>query len=407
MEPNGLLYRVFFFILSCIAATAYEFAATNSDIMSILFIGLSKGSLAFLLIAAVDMSIKRISLRAINTVVVGTALGALLGFTIATTIQSLFHCCGIKSTSEISNFLVLFSYLASLYLTIRAAFSAAEVWWLSIPFVQLSPVGQLKKNKILLDISAIEDSRLSELARSGLLDHQLILPTFILKEIQKGIEAQDEIIKTRYRKCFEQIKRLESMPNLGLQQQDFHVSELDDLATKLLQAAKLVSAHIITAEQSCFKQGEEESVVIIGLEAIANAIKPSAQRGEMLQIKIQRLGKEPKQGVGYLEDGTMVVVNGGGEFLGETVKTMVLSQKYSSSGKIIFCNALTHDEKGLLRPVPGTQTNLPEDAHFVSPYAFAVADKRDDSIVPQPIPRIKRDTPSYERTAIQHPWNRH
>ena len=70
----------------------------------------------------------------------------------------------------------------------------------------------------------------------------------------------------------------------------------------------------------------------------------------MLTIKIQRLGKEPKQGVGYLEDGTMVVVNGGGEFLGETIRTQVLSQKYSSSGKIIFCNALTQDEKGNLRP---------------------------------------------------------
>ena len=89
-------------------------------------------------------------------------------------------------------------------------------------------------------------------------------------------------------------------------------------------------------------RNEEDEVSVISLETIAAALKPGAQRGEILSIKIQRLGKEPKQGVGYLDDGTMVVVNGGGEFLGQLIRTQVLSQKYSSSGKIIFCNALAN-----------------------------------------------------------------
>lgn len=398
MERNNLFYRVAFFLVSCLVATTYEFSTTTHDPVNTFLIGLSKGALIFALISLVEAGVKRISLRSLNTALVGIALGTLLGYVTTSCIHTLFTLLNVKPLAEIASFVTLFTYLGSLYFSIRTTYSAAEVWWLSIPFVQLSPAGQAKKREILLDISAIEDIRLADLARLGILDHQLVIPSFVLKEIQKGMEAQDEAVKTRYRKCFEQIKRLENIQTLGIQQKEFHTSELDDLATKLIRTAKLVQAHILTSEPSALKIGDDDDVMIISIEGIANAIKPSAQRGEILSIKIQRPGKEPKQGVGYLEDGTMVVVNGGGEFLGETIKTQVLSQKYSSSGKIIFCNATPSDEKGNLR-LP------PDDAIFSSsPYAYsAVSDKKDDAYAP--IPRVKRDFS--ERGAVSDPWNRH
>jgi uncharacterized protein YacL len=393
MERNSLLYRVIFFLISCITAITYEFSLGASGVASALFVGFMKGGLIFLLIIGLEASLRGISLRTFNTTLVGLALGALMGYVTVEVFGVLFSFLNLKLIPELTNFLASFVYLAALYLGIKATHAQAEVWWMSIPFVQLAPTGQAKKKELFLDISAIEDSRLADLARSGILDHQLVIPSFVLKEIQKGIDAQDEATKIRFRKCFEQIKRLENMPNLGLAIKEFHTSEADDLGTKLSRTAKLVGAYILTSEQNTIKQTEEEGVTIISIEAIANAIKPTAQRGEILTIKIQRPGKEPKQGVGYLEDGTMVVVNGGGDFLGETIKTLVLSQKYSSSGKIIFCNAITQDDKAPATRPPGH----PEEVHTpVSPYTYSTERQPE---VAGPI-RMKKE-------GFYDPWHRH
>lgn len=98
-----------------------------------------------------------------------------------------------------------------------------------------------------------------------------------------------------------------------------------------------------------------EGITVVNMHALSNALKPLMQAGEPIKIKVQRVGKEPKQGVGYLEDGTMVVINGGGDFIGETIDAKVLSVKHTSSGRMIFCNAsgddvcLVYDEESFNR----------------------------------------------------------
>lgn len=404
MERNAFVFRLVFLCIACLATTTYELLASPaSDLFNSFFIGLSKGTLIFLLLVACELGFKRLSLRTFNTTLVGLVVGTLMGIAIGKSLQSLFSLLGVKPQNELYNFTILFSYLVSIYLSIIATYSAAEVWWLSIPFVQLSPTGQAKKRELILDLTAIEDTRLMDLARSGLLDHQLVLPTFITKEVQKGMEAQDEATKARFRKCYEHIKRLENLPTLGLLQKEFHISDIDDSSTKLINAAKLIQAHILTSDQGTVKPGEEDDVTIISLEGIANSIKPSAQRGEVLSIKIQRPGKEPKQGVGYLEDGTMVVVNGGGDFLGETIRTQVLSQKYSSSGKIIFCNALQTEDRIPIKPSPA---GFGDDAHFnTSPYVMGASlDKREEAFAP--LPRLRKDIPN-DKSPYSDSWHRH
>jgi len=404
MERNAFVFRLVFLLIACLATTTYELATGNSqELLNPFLLGVTKGLLIFLLLVACEFGLKRLSLRAFNTTLVGIGVGGLMGLTVGACLNSLFSLLGVKPQNEFYNFIVLFSYVASIYLGIIATKASAEVWWLSIPFVQLSPTGQAKKRELLLDLSAIEDTRLTDLARSGLLDHQLVLPTFVMKEVQKGMEAADEATKTRFRKCYENIKRLENMQTLGFTHKEFHINEFDDMPTKLLACAKLIGAHILTSELNTLKQGDEEGVIIISLENIANAIKPSAQRGELLTIKIQRPGKEPKQGVGYLEDGTMVVVNGGGEFLGETIRTQVLSQKYSSSGKIIFCNALQTDEKIPIRP---SGANFSDDqAYSASPYVVG-NDKREEAFTTTTAASRLRKEPTHEKSYTD-PWNRH
>jgi uncharacterized protein YacL len=118
-----------------------------------------------------------------------------------------------------------------------------------------------------------------------------------------------------------------------------------ELASKIIRLGRLLDANILTADAGKIQSSAVEGVRLINLHALSNALKPLMQTGEQIRVKIQRYGKEPRQGVGYLEDGTMVVVNGGGSYIGETIDAIVLSVKHTSSGRIIFCNAPDHDER--------------------------------------------------------------
>lgn len=349
MERNGWFFRMFFLAFACITALALLLATSTTEGIETLCIkALALGSASFGCMVLAEYLLKKITLRAFNTALLGLFIGSLIGLVIATSLRIVLGL--VNASTGIVDIVTLYSFLASVYIGIMLTCSSQEAWWLSIPFVRLAPATQTKKKELILDLTAIEDPRLIELARSGLLDHQLVVPTFVAKEIQKSSESQEEATRLRGRKCQEHLKRLENMAHLDLQIKEFHFSDSDELTVKLDRAAKLIQAYILSSCDASQLVDDEDVPTTISLDTIAAALKPGAQRGEMLSIKIQRLGKEPKQGVGYLEDGTMVVVNGGGEFLGETIRTQVLSQKYSSSGKIIFCNALTQDEKGNLRP---------------------------------------------------------
>ena len=127
---------------------------------------------------------------------------------------------------------------------------------------------------------------------------------------------------------------------MNLRFNDTNFPEMKDSFSKLARLARLLDSNILTADVSQIQVPVIEGIKIINIHALTNALKPLMQAGESMQIKIQRYGKEPNQGVGYLEDGTMVVVNGGGDFIGENIDVHVLSMKHTSSGRMIFCNAV-------------------------------------------------------------------
>jgi uncharacterized protein YacL len=205
--------------------------------------------------------------------------------------------------------------------------------------------------KFIPDQSVLEDGRVVDLARTGLFDGQIVVPSFLPKELKTQSEVGDEVSKTRARKALEALRRLESLPKIGIQFKEVFLPEMVELNDKIIHSAKTLNAFLLTNESSPFRT-EAEQGMYLAIDTIANALRPPIPKGEVLSIKIQRLGKEPKQGIGYLEDGTMVVVNGGGDYLGRNVRTQVLSQKYSSSGKIVFCNVREDDddERSMLMP---------------------------------------------------------
>lgn len=301
---------------------------------------LSGIAFAGLLIGA-DFAFKRFNLRSFNT----AALGLFFGYLMAEAI--LFVLSGIMGDTSSAyltpaRFLV---YLFCAYLGMVMTARAAEEIHISIPFVEFKALGHKKKD-ILVDISVLIDPRIIDLASSGLLDHDLILPRFAVKELYSQAESMDEAVKSKARRSLEVIKKLESISTLDLRYVDTDFPEIKDSMTKLIRLARFLDTNIITSDINRIQQSSIEGVRIINIHMLSNALKPITQAGEVINIKIQRYGKEARQGVGYLEDGTMVVVNGGAEFIGETIKGHVLSVKHTSSGRMIFCNA--SEEGGLM-----------------------------------------------------------
>jgi uncharacterized protein YacL len=291
--------------------------------------------LAGLIMISLDFILKRFNLRALNTAVLGLFFGYLMAQAI---LFSLSGMMGWESNQPELMPLRFFVYLTCAYVGMMMTVQAAEEIRLSIPFIEFKHMSHKKKD-ILVDLSILSDPRIIDLASTGLLDHHLIIPRFAVKELYAQSESGDDMTKARARRSLEMIKKLEALPSLDFRYVDTDFPEVQDSMAKLIRLARFTDTHIITSDINRIQQASIEGVRIINIHMLSNALKPITQAGESINIKIQRYGKEARQGVGYLEDGTMVVVNGGAEFIGETIKAYVLSVKHTSSGRMIFCNA--------------------------------------------------------------------
>ncbi len=175
-----------------------------------------------------------------------------------------------------------------------------------------------------------------------MLDHQLIIPRFIIKELHIQAETEEDYGKAR--RALEIVKKLELIPHLGIRYDDTDFSGNPEILGKLVRLARLLDANILSSDMSRIQMSKVEEITVVNIHALSNALKPLMISGELLKIEIQRYGREPRQGVGYLKDGTMVVVNGGGDHIGRAVEARVLSVKQTSSGRMVFCNLASENE---------------------------------------------------------------
>lgn len=304
------------------------------------FASLSLGGLGGLAFAGalflLEILFKGLTIRHLNTATLGLLFGYMLGYAILQVGNSVIPLLFSAEIVEIISALVfLFSCYAGLILTVYAA----DELNFCIPFVRFKS-SDLKKKDVILDASLLSDPRLIDLSKSGLLDQQLLIPKFGLEELRINSESQDETVRRGAQNCLEALKKLEALPGFEFRLIGKDFPEAKDAQTKLTRLARDLNAYILTGDISKIQQSEMEGLKVININLLSQALKPLATAGEHIQIKIQRFGKEPRQGVGYLDDGTMVVVNGGAEFIGKIIKVIVLSIKPTTSGRMIFCNAL-------------------------------------------------------------------
>ncbi len=197
----------------------------------------------------------------------------------------------------------------------------------------------------ILDTSVIIDGRILDIARAGFLDGVIILPRFILVELQGVADSADPVRRSRGRKGLDVINELQKIHDFHVEMVETTLGDLDaeSVDLGLVALAREVDAKIITTDYNLNKIAQIQGITVLNVNDLANALKPMLLPGETVTVDVIREGKESHQGVGYLDDGTMIVVEDGAQYVNKRVDVVVTSMLQTSAGRMIF-GRLRHDE---------------------------------------------------------------
>ncbi len=190
----------------------------------------------------------------------------------------------------------------------------------------------------ILDTSAIVDGRIADICRTGFLEGRLIVPRFVLNELQSVADSEDPLKRNRGRRGLEILNALQRQENVEVLIEEMDFAELSGVDSKLVALAKSLNLPIMTTDFNLNKIAELQGVRVLNVNELANSLKPVVLPGESLTLTVIKEGKEPGQGVGYLDDGTMVVVEGGKKYIGKEVRTVVTSTLQTAAGRMIFAS---------------------------------------------------------------------
>jgi uncharacterized protein YacL len=241
--------------------------------------------------------------------------------------------------------LTVFPYLGLIY-GIRI-FTAAGI--LDQPGAAAADVHASVSNKIL-DTSVIIDGRVADLCETGFLEGTFILPQFILNELQHIADSSDTLKRGRGRRGLDVLSKIQKMVDIEVQiiEEDFpHIKEVD---SKIVMLAKKMNAKVITNDLNLSKVAELQGVRVLNINELCNALKPVVLPGEQLRVFVLKEGKEVGQGVAYLDDGTMIVVDNAKRFIGSNVNVVVTSVLQTQAGRMIFAR-LKEETEGQEVPV--------------------------------------------------------
>jgi uncharacterized protein YacL len=188
----------------------------------------------------------------------------------------------------------------------------------------------------VLDTSAIIDGRIVDVARTGFLSGHLVCPAFVLSELRSIADSHDGTRRARGRRGLEVLESLQGEPHVRLEVTDDPIPEAEDVDGKLIVLTKRIEGALVTTDFNLHKTAELQGVPVLNLNSLSAILRPVVLPGETINVRVVRSGTQPHQGVGYLEDGTMVVIEGGQSRIGEEVEAVVTSALQTGAGRMIF-----------------------------------------------------------------------
>ena len=276
-----------------------------------------------------------------NEIVCGT-LGAILGLIISSLIGTMIPKSPLGTMVSIILALILAVLFADIAIKKRDELTAT---FYSIKKSSFTKEKE-KKNKNssnehkgspkVLDTSVIIDGRIFDLCQTGFIEGTLIIPNFVLQELRHIADSSDSLKRNRGRRGLDVLNKIQNELNIEVINTDKDFPDIAEVDSKLLKLAQELGGKVITNDYNLNKVAEFQRVPVLNINELANAIKPVVLPGEDMNIQIVKDGKESNQGVAYLDDGTMIVVEGGRKHIGETIDVTVTSVLQTAAGRMIF-----------------------------------------------------------------------
>ena len=304
----------------------------GDDMLGSAWVGLAAGTAFGLVIVLGDKMVKGISLRIFSS----ATFGLLVGFIFARLLLSSgVLALAAPPTQWVCGLIVYatFSYLGMM-LAIR---SNRDEFALIIPYVRFRQ-GTVQDAPLLIDSNIIIDGRIAGLCATGFLSGALVVPRFVLDELQRLADSADSLKRERGRAALDRLSQMQRDPALTV---SIHESEDDPripVDTKLVQLAQLLDARLLTNDSNLCSIARLQNVAVLNLHDLSRALRPTLAAGEHLELALVKEGRDAHQAVGYLPDGTMVVVNHARSQIGKTVPIVVASTLQTTAGRLFFAD---------------------------------------------------------------------
>ena len=280
------------------------------------------------------------------------ALGMIIGLVLAWLISIPMVAWNIRGISNIlpSIFSLVFAYLGFTIGTtrmedFRKLFSSKGKRVEDGQLLDRKADSNFRKYKIL-DTSVIIDGRVYEIAKTGFLEGVLVIPNFVLRELQYIADSSDSIKRVRGRRGLDILNSLQKEDSIEVESYEGEFEEIPEVDSKLIRLAKLIDGVVVTNDYNLNKVSEFQNVPVLNINELANAVKPVVIPGENMTVTIIKSGTERHQGVAYLDDGTMIVVEEGQHYINKTIDVVVTSALQTAAGRMIFAKPV-HSQKGL------------------------------------------------------------
>ncbi|HUU38567.1 MAG TPA: PIN domain-containing protein [Candidatus Desulfaltia sp.] len=314
-----------FFIIGCVTAAGYFFPIFRLPRVASAGIALIVGAIIMYL----ETRIRRTQFKVIWSSTIGTYAGVFLGWSLGAIYKN------ITTDAPTALFIRIFFLIIMPYIGFLVGAQKSE--WLNpahlFRFFKEKRGGRSYK---ILDTSVIIDGRITDLCDTGFIEGTLVIPQFVLKELQFVADSADSLKRQRGRRGLDVLNHLQKSSQISVVIWEMDFPEIRDVDSKLIELARQLDAKLVTNDVNLNKVAKLRGIAVLNINELANALRPVVLPGESMRIFILKEGKEKDQGVGYLDDGTMVVVDNSRRMIGQNIDITVTSVLQTTVGKMIF-----------------------------------------------------------------------
>lgn len=317
------------------------------------------------LVLWIDLRDRQKQIATITAVYFGLLFGLFLGWLFALVLEPVIAAAYTGPPEQVKALTLIWRCVLTVvccYMAISTLLQTKDDFRFIIPYVEFSK--QVKGNRpLVLDTSVIIDGRIADLCDTRIVDARLIVPRFVLNELQGIADSSDKLKRNRGRRGLDILKRLQSNPKVELQMHEGSAGEVRPgervrVDERLVLFAKAIGGRVVTNDFNLNKIAQLQGVDVINLNEVANSLKTVALPGEYLNVRIVKPGDQFGQGVGYLDDGTMVVVENGRGLIGQEASILVTSVLQTPAGRMIFGRPEARPASGTYQPVGGSSGGM-------------------------------------------------